>query len=343
MKYQVLLHKTGADSGHGYRISESITSDSVEFIQDLDEILKASGYYNCPFHTILYGGHAVDHLATNVEKDDRQSHHRTILVIPKDPVVKILPRAPHCDHDDDHVWTLSVGNYEGMVRDLEGIVQSQFDDRAGEIHFIDSMGKILDKNSSLLSANVFDPMNQLICRNQIEEYFSQHATNDRMTSVLCQARALQQRWCAVGDVRDEVEQVQQVLKEKLKEGESECSARFSGRENHSIESFTYDRFKQDFPPELALPLMDSALLVLGELQAKLARSIGENSACPALARIIIDTLTSKLTSPALELATRSAEMFSTLIDPIITLADKRPMKHNHDDYKQKLSTVEFSL
>ena len=45
----------------------------------------------------------------------------------------------------------------------------------------------------------------------------------------------------------------------------------------------------------------------------------------------------------LELLTGSAEMFSTLIDPIITLADKRPMKHYHDDYKQKLSTVEFSL
>ena len=334
MKLQILLHEIGADSCGGYDppadYSELIVGHSFESIKDLNAILyilRASGFAESPY-TILYGGHTVDDLKYDGSPHIRQ---RTILAVPKDPVVKVLLQ--------DDTWTSSVENYKGSLKDLKSALQDRFESLAGEILFIDTMGNVLDEKMTLLSVQCFDDMKPLVCKKQVQEYLQTSSKSDRMTSVLSQALSLQQEWCALGDIRNEIEQVRRNLVNKLEVAHSE-SLSMTGSDV-PLKAFAYDRFKQDFPPEAALPLADCS--ELSNLKAVVARSVGKNSACPALARNIIDSITSNLQKSSLEFANQSAQFLCSLVEPLAALANKNPKEHDHDNYHEKLERVKRSL
>ena len=331
MKLQILFHQIGADSCGGYDqpadYSEIIGDRPFESMKDLITILRASGFAESPY-TILYGGHPVDDLKYDGSPHIRQ---RTILAVPKDPVVKILLQ--------DSTWTSSVGNYEVSIKELKRALQERFESLAGEIVFIDTMGNVLEDKSNLLSVKCFADMKPLICKKQVKEYMQTSSKSDRMNSVLSQALSLQQEWCALGDIRNEIEQVRRNLANKLKVAHSE-SLSMTGSDV-PLKAFAYDRFEQDFPPQDALPLADSS--ELHNLKAVVSRSVGKNSAGPALARKIIDSITSNLQKTSLEFANQSAQFLGSLVEPLAALANKNPKEHDHDSYHEKLERVKRSL
>ena len=331
MKLQVLQYKTDHDSGGGYStvidISELIVGRSFKSIKDLKGILRANGFAESPY-TILYGGHPADDL-----KYDGTPHIRelTILAVPKDPVVKILLQ--------NDTWTSSVGDYKGVISDLKSALQERFESLAGEILFIDTMGNVLDDKSSLFSVQCLDDIKLLICKKQVQEYLQASSKSDRMTSVLSQALTLQQEWCALGDIRSEIEQVRKNLAKGLQVANRKGLS-LTGSDV-PLKAFAYDRFKQDFPPETALPLADSD--ELSKMTARVTRIVGKNSACPALAQNIIDSLTSNLQKTNLEFANQSAQFLGSLAEPLAALAKKNPKEHDHDSYHEKLERVKRSL
>ena len=228
---------------------------------------------------------------------------------------------------------------QDSLKDLKSALQDRFESLAGEILFIDTMGNVLDEKMTLLSVQCFDDMKPLVCKKQVQEYLQTSSKSDRMTSVLSQALSLQQEWCALGDIRNEIEQVRRNLVNKLEVAHSE-SLSMTGSDV-PLKAFAYDRFKQDFPPEAALPLADSN--ELSNLKAVVARSVGKNSACPALARNIIDSITSNLQKSSLEFANQSAQFLCSLVEPLAALANKNPKEHDHDNYHEKLERVKRSL
>ena len=327
MQLQVLKHRNEFDSVDGYvappDISDLILAYSLQSIDEMNGILKSNGFKDCPY-TILYGGHQI----TDLEKDeDPCIRPRTLLAVPKDPVVKvILPNS---------VWVSSVGTYQATIMDLKGALQNRFENNPRDILFIDMMGKILDDKSSLISAQVFEDMNPLLCRPQLDEYQLADSASDRMSAALSSARLLQQEWCAFGDVQNEIEEA--LRSTPLPLGEIPLVP-----ENEAnLKTFSYDCFKQDFPSEIAPPLADSD--DLRNLKAVIARSVGQFSACPALAQNIIDTLSYIIKGTNRELASQTARILGTLVEPLEALAHKRPMQHDHDGYFRKLHAVERSL
>ena len=331
MKLQLLLHKADADSVCGYDtpldLSESILGMSFDSLEDLRSIIQDAGFTDTPY-TVLFGGHPVDELEVN---DDSGIRHRTILAVPKDPVVRIL--LPNRE------WISSVKSYQITVKDLKGILHQLLEDPVQEILIIDKMGEILNDTSSLLSVQCFDYMNPLVCREQINEYVHENSQTVRMHSVFGQARSLQHQWCALGDVGDEIEQVRQMIASKLKSSFRKSSALIGA--DVSLQVFTYDRFKQDFPPESAPDLADSDQLA--RLKSLVAQSTGRHSASPAGAQTIIETLTTDLKRTNLKYANQYAQLLSTLVEPLGSLANKRPMVHDHDGYHEKLKKVERSM
>ena len=326
MRAQFLRCEVEADSGYCNPVdfSESIPGHSFESLEHLNAIVRSS---RCPY-TILYGGHQVDELAYH---DDSHSHNRTILVVPKDTVVKILL--------PDRAWTSSIGNYDRMIKDLHIKLQDHFDNAAEEIVLIDSMGTIFDLKSSLSSVQHFDHTNSLVCRKQVHEYLLVSSHSGRMSSALSQARSLQEDWCRLGSVQEDVENAQLILTNTLKESYKLSSLRCGN--DVALKAFNYDRFKQDFPPGLALPRLNSLELI--KLKDEVTRSVGKHSACPVLAQNIVQTLISNLNRTNKDLASKSALFLGRLIEPLVDLADKEPMKHDHSGYYEKLVKAKRSM
>jgi hypothetical protein len=333
MKFQRVVHASGSDSACGYDsffdLSESILVLSCESIDDIHGILRDNGIAEAP-HTILYGGHVVQEFE-NAQDHEPLARHRTILAVPKDPVVRVcLP---------DRVWESSVENYKGTMKDLKDALSNLLGSSSDKILLLDTMGEMFNETTSLLSAQCFDELKPLIARTQIPEYFPANSASDRMSSVLNQARSLQGEWCALGNISVEVEKVRQQISDSL---ESAWDDTFELVEDDiTLKAFTFDRFKQDFPTESPPVLTHSDQL--NQLKAFAASYVGKNSACPLLAQKIVETLASNLNRTNLYAANQSASLIGTLKDTLVSLADKRPMVHDHEGYHEKLKVVERSL
>ena len=163
--------------------------------------------------------------------------------------------------------------------------------------------------------------------------------NDRKDSVQTQLRLIREQWCAVGEMNAQIEEVKKIFSSSLANALDE-SKQILGVDG-KLTAFSYNRFNEDFPTEIAIPVGESVKVT--ELLNSLEQITGRNSACPGLAQKILNTFKCTLQKTNVGLADEAADTFSQLLEPLSFFAIKDLKSHDNKSFLQKLKTAEEAL
>jgi hypothetical protein len=347
-----LVYSRNSDSQGGYALpSPAICNNAA----DLEAELSEARLGTCP-HTYLEGGHGWEIVRY---ENDNAYEQPAILVIPKDPIIKILYR-------DGRERMTSVGCYDATVNDVKVILGKKpgSENLATErMNLMTLNGVFLDDSESLVSADCFN-MEPLLYREQLSEYFTDSATDDivipsdRMASALSATRSLQREWCELNDLNNETEEVARFLQHKF-EGAIEKSKTIFGKDK-ALSEYTYAPFIRDLPTESAPSLQDSpGLDALKTKLASLGRSRHSNSkrksvnfnrlphassrSCPAQAKRTLRRTLHILKRTNVDIADEVANSLELLMKPIKYLSEKTPFLYPHHRFHSMLDTADKSL